>query len=97
MLNGVRLVDHYCICVAAVVVATAAAADWCRIAVVVDDFRFMRWNHASLGRPGTGRRHYRNRSRVVVSRVVMAVMIVLLVVMLLMLVTTAVAATAAVR
>lgn len=86
---------HYCICVA---VVAAAAADWCRIAVVVDGFRFMRWNHASLGRPGTGRRHYRNRSRVVVSRVVMAVMIVLLVVMLLlMLVTTAVAAAAAVR
>lgn len=82
--------DHYCICVVVVV-----AADWCRIAVVVDDFRFMRWNHASLGRPGTGGRHYRNRSRVVVSRVVMAVMIVLLVVMLLMLVTTAVAGAAA--
>lgn len=88
--------DHYCICVAAVVVV-AVAANWCRIAVVVYDFRFMRRNHASLGRPGTGRRHYRYRSRIVVSGVVMAVMIVLLVVMRLMLVTTAVATTAAIR
>lgn len=90
--------DRYCICVAVVGVL---AADWNRIAVVVD-FGFMRWNHASFGRPGTGRRHYRNGTRAVVSRVaMMAVMIVLLVVMLLlllMLVTAAVAAaTAAVR
>lgn len=89
--------DRYCICVAVVGVLVA---DWNRIAVVVD-FGFMRWNHASFGRPGTGRRHYRNGTHVVVSRVaVMAVMIVLLVVMLLllMLVTAAVAAaTAAVR
>lgn len=89
--------DRYCICVGVIGVL---AADWNRIAVVVD-FGFMRWNHASFGRPGTGRRHYRNGTRVVVSRVaMMAVMIVLLVVMLLllMLVTAAVAAaTAAVR
>lgn len=92
--------DHYCICVATAavyVVAVAAVANWCRIAVVVYDFRFMRWDHASLGRPRTGCRHYRNCSRVVVSRVVMAVVIVLLVVMRLMLMTTAVVATAAVR
>lgn len=89
--------NHYCI---VFVAAAAAVTDWCRIAMVVDGFRFMRWNHASFGRAGTGRRHYRNRSRVVVSRVVMAVMIVLLLVvmlLLLMLVTAAVAATAAVR
>lgn len=79
--------DRYCICVA---VGGVLAADWNSIAVVVDNFGFMRWNHASLGRPGTGRRHYRNRTRAVVSGVaVMAVMIVLLVVML---VATAVAA-----
>lgn len=89
--------DHYCICVATAAVYVVAVANWCRIAVVVHDFRFMRWDHASLGRPRTGCRHYRNRSRVVVSRVVMAVVIVLLVVMRLMLMTTAVVATAAVR
>lgn len=55
--------------------------------MVVNDFRFVRWNHASLGRAGTGRRHYRNRSRVVVSRRVvwMAVMVVLLLVVMLLL------------
>lgn len=85
--------DWYCICVA---VGGVLAADWNRIAVVVDDFGFMRWNHASLGRPGTGRRHYRNGPRAVVSGVaVMAVMIVLLLVV--MLVTAAAVATAAVR
>lgn len=61
--------DHYCI---------RCVTYWCRIAVVVDVFGFMRWNHASFGRPGTGGRHYRNRRRVVVPRVVMAVVIVLL-------------------
>lgn len=84
--------DWYCICIA---VGGVLAADWNRIAVVVDDLRFMRWNHASLGRPGTGRRHYRNRTGAVVSGVaVMAVMIVLLLVVMLV---TAAAATAAVR
>lgn len=68
--------DHYCI---------RCVTYWCRIAVVVDDFRFMRWNHASFGRPGTGRRYYRNRSRVVVSRVVMTMVIVLLLLMVVLL------------
>lgn len=60
--------DHYCI---------RCVAYWCRIAVVVDDLRFMRWNHASFGRPGTGRRHYRNRSRMP-RRVMMTVVLIVL-------------------
>lgn len=69
--------DHYCI---------RCVAYWCRIAVVMDDFGFMRWNHASFGRAGTGRRHYRNRSRIAVVPHRVAVMTVVLIVLLLMVV-----------
>lgn len=70
--------DHYCI---------RCVAYWCRIAVVMDDFGFMRWNHASFGRAGTGRRHYRNRSRIaVVPRRVTVMTVVLIVLLLLMVV-----------
>lgn len=69
--------DHYCI---------RCVAYWCRIAVVMDDFGFMRWNHASFGRAGTGRRHYRNRSRIAVVPRRVAVMTVVLIVLLLMVV-----------
>lgn len=70
--------DYYCI-------RCCVTTYWCRIAMVVDDFGFMRWNHASFGRPGTGRRHDRNRRRIVVlPRVVMTVMIVLLLLLVLM-------------
>lgn len=84
--------DYYCI-------RRCVTTYWCRIAVVVDDFGFMRWNHASFGRPGTGRRHNRNRRRLVVlSRVVMTVVIVLLLLLMVMmlLMATVVAATAVV-
>lgn len=65
--------DHYCI---------RCVTYWCRIAVVVNDFGFMRWNHASFRRPRTGGRYYRNCRRIVVPSVVMAVVIVLLVMVL---------------
>lgn len=69
--------DHYCI---------RCVAYWCRIAVVMDDFGFMRWNHASFGRAGTGRRHYRYRSRIAVVPRRVTVMTVVLIVLLLMVV-----------
>lgn len=65
--------DHYCI---------RCVTYWCRIAKVVNDFGFMRWNHASFRRPRTGGRHYRNRRRIVVPGMVMAVVTVLLVMVL---------------
>lgn len=69
--------DHYCI---------RCVAYWCRIAVVVDDFGFMRWNHASFGRARTGRRHYRNGSRIAVVPRRVTMMTVVLIVLLLMVV-----------
>lgn len=79
--------DYYCI-------RCCVTTCWCRIAMVVNVFWFMRWNHTSFGRPGTGRRHDRNRRRIVVlPRVVMTLVIVLLLLMVMMLLMATVAAT----
>lgn len=61
--------------------------------MVVNDFGFMRWNHASFRCPRAGGRHYRNCRRIVVPGVVMAMVIVLLVMMLLVMMLMATVAT----
>lgn len=74
--------DYYCI-------RCYVTTCWCRIAVVVDDFGFMRWNHASFGRPGTCR-----RVMVLLPRMMMTVVIVLLLLVVMVLLMATVAATA---
>lgn len=53
--------------------------------MTVVDFRFMRWNHACFGSPGTSSRHHRNRPGTMMIMVaVVTVMIVLMMMVLLM-------------